>query len=347
MRKFVIIIILLPLMVLTANAAQLSPPTVPEGGDAVFPEDPSSFSDGLREIFQDASLYIRPAIVDCLDSCMKIIAVVLMSSIFQGSNSATKKSVGLATTLSITVLLLTPSNNLIYLGAETITEITQYGKLLLPVMATAMAVQGAPSSSAALYAGTACVNAILSSIVSALLIPMVYIYLVLGAASNAIEDNLLKKTKDLVKWSLTWLLKILLYVFTGYMGITGVITGSVDAAAIKATKIAVSSVVPVVGGIISDASEAMLVSAGVLKNSAGVYGILALVSILIGPFIKIGIQYIALKITGALCSTFAAPQATSIIQDFTTAMGLVLAMTGTVCLLQLISTVCFMRGVGI
>lgn len=347
MRKLIIIFILLPLMVLTANAAQLSPPTVPEGGDAVFPEDPSSFSDGLREILQDASLYIRPAIADCLDSCMKIIAVVLISSIFHSSNSATKKSVGLASTLSITVLLLTPSNNLIYLGAETITEITQYGKLLLPVMATAMAVQGAPSSSAALYAGTACVNAILSSIVSALLIPMVYIYLVLGAASNAIEQNLLKKTKDLVKWSLTWLLKILLYVFTGYMGITGVITGSVDAAAIKATKIAVSSVVPIVGGIISDASEAMLVSAGVLKNSAGVYGILAVISILIGPFIKIGIQYIALKITGALCSTFAMSQSTSIIQDFTTAMGLVLAMTGTVCLLQLISTVCFMRGVGI
>lgn len=347
MRKLIIIFLLLPLMVLPANAAELSPPTVPEGGKAVFPDDPSSFSDGLKEILQDASVYIRPALTDCLDSCMKVLAVVMMASIFQGSTSTAKKSIDLASTLSIAVLLLTPANNLIYLGAETITEITQYGKLLLPVMATAMAAQGAPSSSAALYAGTACVNAILSSIVSAVLIPMVYIYLVLGAASNAIEENLLKKSKDLAKWSLTWMLKILLYVFTGYMGITGVITGSIDAAAVKATKIAISGVVPVVGGIISDASEAMLVSAGVLKNSAGVYGILALISILVGPFIKIGVQYLALKITGTLCNIFAVPQCTSIIQDFTAAMGLLLAMTGTVCLLQLISTVCFMRGVGI
>ena len=347
MRKIIIVFMLLPFMVLSVNAEELSPPTVPEGGESIFPDDPTSFSDGLKEILQDASLYIRPSIADCLDTCVKIIAVVIMSSLFQEWSSSAKKSISVASTLSIAVLLLTPANNLVHLGADTISEITEYGKLLLPVMATAMAAQGAPSSSAALYAGTACVNAILSSIVSAVLIPMVYIYLVLGTASNAIEENLLKKTKEFVKWCLIWTLKILLYAFTGYMGITGVITGSVDAAAIKATKITVSGAVPVVGGIISDASEAMLVSASVLKNSAGIYGILAFVSILIGPFIKIGVQYLALKITGALCNAFSAPQCTRLVQDFTSAMGLVLAMTSTVCLLQLISTVCFMRGVGI
>lgn len=347
MRKLIIIFVLLPLMIITVNAAELTPPEVPEGGEAVFPEDPSSFTDGLQEIFHDALPFIRPAIADCLDNCVKIFAVVMMASIFQGICAASEKSIAVATTLSIAVLLLTPANNLIYLGTDTIHEITHYGMLLLPVMATAMAAQGAPSSSAALYAGTACVNTVLSSIVSAVLIPMIYIYLVLGAAGNATGENLLKKSKDLTKWCLTWILKIILYVFTGYMGITGVITGSVDAAAIKATKIAVSGVVPVVGGIISDASEAMLVSAGVLKNSAGIYGILAFISILIGPFIKIGMQYLALKLTGALCNIFSVPQCTGIIQDFTTAMGLLLSMTGTVCLLQLISTVCFMRGVGI
>lgn len=347
MRKLMILMLILPLLVMRVDAAEITPPTVPESGEEVFPEDPSSFSDGVKEILKDAAMYIRPALADCLSTCLKVLAVVMMASIFLGTASDTKKSIAVAATLSIAVLLLTPADNLIYLGADTITEITQYGKLLLPVMATAMAAQGAPSSSAALYAGTACLNAVLSSLVTAVLIPLLYIYLVLGAASNAVEEDLLKKMKDFIKWLLTWSLKILLYVFTGYMGITGVITGAVDAAAIKATKITISGVVPVVGGILSDASEAILVSAGVLKNSAGVYGILALIAILIGPFIKIGVQYLALKVTGALCQAFSVPQCTRVIQDFTSAMGLVLAMTGTVSLLQLISTVCFMRGVGV
>lgn len=347
MRKLMIIMLILPLLVMQVNAAEISPPTVPESGEEVFPDDPSSFSDGIKEILKDASVYFRPALAECLGTCLKILAIVMMASIFLSTASEMKKSIAVAATLSIAVLLLTPADNLIYLGADTITEITEYGKLLLPVMATAMAAQGAASSSAALYAGTACVNAILSSLVTAVLIPLIYIYLVLGAAGNTVEEDLLKKIKDFIKWILTWSLKILLYAFTGYMGITGVITGTVDAAAIKATKITISGVVPVVGGILSDASEAILVSAGVLKNSAGIYGILAVISILIGPFIKIGVQYLALKLTGALCQVFSVPQCTRIIQDFTSAMGLVLAMTGTVSLLQLISTVCFMRGVGI
>ena len=63
------------------------------------------------------------------------------------------------------------------------------------------------------------------------------------------------------------------------------------------------------------------------------------------PFLKIGMQYILLKLTAAICYGFGTKKVVDVIQNFTVAMGLVLAMTGTVCLLQLISTVCFMKGV--
>ncbi len=347
MRKIVILLILLPLFAMPAKALDISPPPVPSGADQVFPEDPTSFTDGLMEILRDCRQYFRPAIADCIACCVKIIAVVMLTTLVSETSKNVSSSVTLASALSIAILLLTPTNNLIHLGKDTIDELTQYGKLLLPVMATALAAQGAASSSAALYAGTVCLNSVLSSLVSALLIPMIYIYLVVGTAQCAIEEDILKKAKSFIKWLLTWSLKILLYVFTGYMSITGVIAGAVDSSAMKAAKITISGVVPVVGGILSDASEAILVSAGILKNSAGVYGILALFSILVGPFIRIGVQYLALKLTGAICEVFANKKCSALVQDFTGAMGYVLAMTGTACLLQLISTVCFMRGVGL
>ena len=129
------------------------------------------------------------------------------------------------------------------------------------------------------------------------------------------------------------------------MSITSVVSGAVDASAIKALKLTVSGMVPVVGGIISDASESILVSAGVLKSTAGVYGIVATIAIFVGPFLKIGAQYLALKFTGAICSVFSAKEEASLIKDFSTGMGMVLGMTATVCLLLLISVVCFMKGV--
>jgi len=145
---------------------------------------------------------------------------------------------------------------------------------------------------------------------------------------------------------MTWGLKIILYVFTGYMSITGVITGTADAAAVKAAKLTISGAVPVVGGILSDASEAVIIGAGVMKNAVGVYGLLAVVAIWITPFLQIGSIYLLLKLTAIVCSVFGVKESSDLIEDFSGAMGLLLGMTGTVSLLILISTICFMKGMG-
>ena len=90
----------------------------------------------------------------------------------------------------------------------------------------------------------------------------------------------------------------------------------------------------------------MLVSAGVMKNAAGIYGILAVLAVFLEPFLRIGIHYLMLKATASVCAIFGSGRMTGLIEDFSSAMGLLLAMTGATCLLLLISTVCFMKGVG-
>ena len=175
---------------------------------------------------------------------------------------------------------------------------------------------------------------------------MLYIYLCLSVANSALGQEMLETLRRFVKWLMTWSLKLVLYTFTGYIGITGVVSGTADAAAIKATKLTISGVVPVVGGILSEASETILVSAGVMKSAAGIYGLLAILALWIGPFLEIGVQYLLLKMTSAVCGVFGVKHSAAIISDFSGAMGFLLAMTGTVCLLLLIGVVCFMKGTG-
>ena len=136
-----------------------------------------------------------------------------------------------------------------------------------------------------------------------------------------------------------------LYVFTGYVAITGVVNGTVDASAVKATKLALSGAVPVVGSILSDASETVLISAAFVKNSAGITGLFAILSLWIGPFLQIGVQYVFLKLTAGLCGVFGDTKASDLVKDFSSALGFLLAAVGTMCLLLLISTFCFMRGI--
>jgi len=96
---------------------------------------------------------------------------------------------------------------------------------------------------------------------------------------QALGEEALKKLADLLKWLMTWGLKIILYLFTGYIGLTGVVSGTTDAAAMKAAKLTVSGMIPVVGGILSDASEAVLIGADAAKNAVGIYGMLAVLAI--------------------------------------------------------------------
>lgn len=101
-----------------------------------------------------------------------------------------------------------------------------------------------------------------------------------------------------------------------------------------------------VGGILSDASEAVLVSAGVLRSAAGVYGLLTIIALFLIPFFQIGCQYLLLKGTGTVCTALGESAASKLILDFAAAMGLVLAVASVQTVLLLVSTVCFMKGVG-
>lgn len=329
-----------------ASAAELTAPRVPEAGAQLMPENTDSFPSGLTELLREALGQLRPDLKEASRVSLAVIAAVMMVSLLQSFSGSVKTAASLAGTAAIAAGLLLSANSLIRLGSETVTEISEYGKLLLPVMTAAMAAQGGAASSAALYAGTAVFDAVLSSLISGLLVPMVYVFLALAVANGAVGESLLGKMRDLVRSFVSWSLKIILTVFTTYMTVTGVVSGTTDAAALKATKVTISSVVPVVGGILSDASEAVLVSAGLMKNAAGIYGILAVLAVFLSPFLKIGVHYLIIKLTAAVCSIFGEKRLTELIGDFSTAMGLLLAMTGSECLLLLISTVCFLKGVG-
>jgi len=326
------------------SALEITPPEVPESGKLLMPDDTTSFSDALTSILQKALQRARPALSEAISINRTIIGGVLLTSILLCICGPSKRAVEIASAVLIGSALLQNTGSLIRLGADTVTELSEYGKLLLPVMTSALAAQGAAATSAALYAGTAAFNLLLSSLISKILVPMIYVFLILSAASSAIGQDILKKMRDFVKWFISWSLKTLLTVFTTYISITGVVSGTTDAIALKATKMTISSVVPVVGGILSEASDAVLVSAGIVKNTAGIYGILAALAVFLVPFLKIGIHYMILKVTAALCSLFGSKQSTDLVEDFSSAMGFLLAMTGSACLMLLISTVCFLKG---
>ncbi len=346
MRKWVLFLAMIAILALPVNAADYTAPQAPEEAEDLMPAETESFGKGLWEVICKAVGRLDPELKQGAKTCLSLVAIVILTSVLQLLPGSTKPVVELASTVAVALVLLQQTVSMVRLGDATVRNLSEYGKLLLPVMTAALAAQGGLTSATALHVGTAAFDALLGSVIANVLIPMVYMYLVLATAGCATGVDRLKKIRDFVKWLMSWLLKTLLYIFTGYIGITGVVSGTTDATALKAAKLTLSGMVPVVGGILSDASEAVLVGAGVMKNAAGIYGLLAIAALWITPFLRIGVQYLMLKLTAALCASFDVKRPAELIDGFSGAMGLLLAMTGAMCMLLLVSTVCFMKGVG-
>ena len=346
MKRIVFIVILLSVFCIPVSAVEMQAPEPPASSQEYMPKEPQSFTEGLQIVLKNATEKLLPSIAEASGVCVCVIAAVMFCSIMQGFSVNVKTPLNIVASITVGILLLKPSGSMLQMGVDAVTDMIEYGNLLLPVMTGAMAAQGGTTTAGALYTATMLFGSVLSTAVSKLIVPMIYVYVCLIIACSAVGQDHLTELQKFVKWLITWLLKTVLYVFIGYIGITGAVSGSVDAAAVKATKLTLSGMIPVVGSIISDASETILVSAGVVKLSVRVYGMLVIISVLIGPFLHIGVQYLLLKITGSICAMFGVKSTSRLIVDFSGAMGIVLGMSGTAALIMIVSIMCFMKGIG-
>lgn len=345
MRRFIVLLLLFTIAV-PVNAAEFTAPEAPGSVAEYVPDQVDNFGEDLWFVINSALKIIWPSIIEAMGFCVSLIAVTMIVSVCTQLSAMTSDILRYSGGIVTAVILIQPSKAMIHLGIQTVQQLSQYGKLLIPVMTGAMAAQGGVTKAGALYTATAFFDALLSGAITDLLIPLVYVFLCISIVSRVFSQTLMKQIGDFTKWVITWGLKTVLYIFTGYISITGVVSGSADLAALKATKLAITGAVPLVGGILSDASESVLVSIGIMKASVGVYGVLVIVALWLIPFLQIGVHYLLLKVTSGLCQLFDIKETSLLVKDFADAAGLVLAMTGAVCLMLLISIICFMKGVG-
>lgn len=310
-----------------------------------MPESQDDFGQGicsmLHKILPEAMTEFQKALKTGLSVfCCSLLTAIMLGA---GCSAAVAEAVG---AVCISAMMLQSSGALVGLAVQTVSEVSEYSKLLFPVMAAAASARGAVTSASAISIGTSALTAFLNSFLRRVMVPAIYLFLTASVANCALGTNSLKQIRDTIRKFSAWFLKAVLTGFLTYMSITGAVAGSTDKTALKAAKAAISTVVPVIGKTLADASEALLLSADIARNSIGIYGIFAFFGICILPFARIGAHYLVLKGIAALCSIVGSKRQTALVDDFAEAMGLLLGMTGVMCALSVIGVACFLKGVG-
>ena len=345
-RRVLIFVILVILLSLPVRAMDFSAPAAPESAEEFLPKEADTFAEGLWNVLAAAVSALEPSLLGAVKSCVRLFGAMLMVALAGQVLPKGQAVLELTGTAAVAALLLEPSGSLLELGVETVRDLQEYGKLLLPVLASALAATGGVTASTGLYVGTAAFNTLLSAAIPSLLLPILKLLLALSIAHGAVGEPILERLGALVRFCAEWALKLGLYLFTGYMAVTGVVSGAADALAGKAAKLAVSGAVPVVGGILSDAADAVLLSAATLGSGAGVWGVLTILAVFLAPALRIGIQYLLLKLTAAAGAALGCGRCAGVVGDFAGVLGLLMALCWTQAVMLLITSVCFLKGMG-
>lgn len=320
---------------------------LPDAASELLPEStptaPGDFNEGLTSIGRSAAAAARQWLPEALRTMGLLLMVVLLCGLVSSVGSGSAKMILIVGVLALAGICTHGLESVFSIGRQTIDELQVFSAALMTTLTATAASTGAVTTAATLHAGTVFFLNLLLRLVTELLLPLVYGYLAAGAMATALGHETLRRVADLMKWVVTLCLKIVTTVFIAYLTISGVIGGSADGTAVKAMKLAISTAVPVVGSIISDASETVLVSAGLLKNAVGVFGILGLLAICAVPFARIGLQYLSLKLAAALAAVVDSVGLIKLLDILATAMGMVLAMTAVSALMTLFSCICVLR----
>ena len=331
-------------LALTTSAAAADLPAeleraAPEAAEDLTGGDLSGgtgFAQGVGNILDRLADQVGDVVRERTRGAAAVLLVVVLCGVVEGFAQGAA-FLPMAGALSITLASAGSLDSLMGLGSRTIGELADFSQALLPTLAAATAASGAVTTATVQQVSTVFFVDLLLRLIRQLLLPLVYLYIGLLTAAACLPENRLGAIAEALKKLVTWILTTALLVFTIYLSIVRIISGSADSATVKVAKAAISGVVPVVGGIIADASETVLAGAGMLKNTIGVFGMLAILAACAYPFLQLGVQYLLYKLTAYLASVVGAPGLCKLIDGLGGAFGLILGMTGGCALLLLIS----------
>lgn len=200
----------------------------------------------------------------------------------------------------VIVLVITSFSNIVDLCAETVTNLCNFMGGIIPVVIGMLVATGNIATVSMLQPVLIVMIQIVSSILSKVIIPIIFISTIIITLGNISSGVSLGKLGDLLKKSATFIMGVILTIFIGALSLEGTLASSIDGITAKAAKATVSTIVPVVGKILGDAVDSVLGGSVILKNAVGLLGIIVILGIALTPIIKAAILMIIFNVAAVI-----------------------------------------------
>ena len=346
MKKLLLILLLCPLFVTSCRAEGLMEQAAAQTGAAqveqALPEAERQISgplrldggydtDGaLKRLWTRLADKARESFNESLRHAVSLLGLSAVSAL--AGSLCRDKNVGAfaeqCSCCAAALLLAGSVESVIGQASQALSLLSDYSHAALPAIYTAAAVSGAAVSAPARYAAASLVMDLMISAQLHLILPLVFAYLAAAVSKSLFDNGILRALCRLLKWSVTKGLTGITLGFSAYLSLTTLVTGSVDAVAVKTARTVLSTVLPVVGGILSDSASTLLSAAALIKNSVGAFSLMAVLALCAGPFAVLSVKLLLFKSTAAATELLAGARLSQLVGELGTCFGMLLGMVG-------------------
>lgn len=222
-------------------------------------------------------------------------------------------------------------------GLEAINNMVGLMQALLPTYTILLTSIGAVTTTAVLSPLLYGIMTLVSSLISKIVLPLVFCSVVVGLVGNISGRFSLAQLAGMLRQVATVSLGLLFTVFLGTTAVRGVTAPVTDGVALRATKYLASSFVPIVGKMYSEAVEVVVGSSLLLKNAVGILGIFLMLAVSVFPMAKIVAMLAVYKFVNAVVEPISAAQLTKGLAQLEAGLTLLFVVVAIVSVLFFVS----------
>jgi stage III sporulation protein AE len=205
----------------------------------------------------------------------------------------------------------------ITLGRNLVGDMVSFMQAILPVLITLLVAVGQVGAPALMSPVLFSFITVVGTVMQNLVLPLLIMAAVLRLASNLSEHFSVSRLAGLVQWFALGVMGLMTTVFLGFLTVYGVAGAVTNGIAFRTARYATGALVPVVGGMLSNALEAVVGTSLLLKNAVGLAGIVVIALMITVPLVKM----LALGFTYHLAGAVVQPVGDARLAESLTGLG--------------------------
>lgn len=313
--------------------------------DGTFLLNPIELINSFFDSFFNEVKSVKALLVTILAIAAAAAVLRILSSSFENSQMADTANISCFLLLSLCAVKI--FSTVAGYAASAIHEICDFITKFEPIFMMSLISSGAITQAAAFQPVLAASVYILGILFDKCIMPLCFFSAVLGICANIGNRIEIGTMTKLLNSFSKWLLTSLLTLFTAVLSLYGFSAKAFNSVGAKGIKLAMGSMIPFVGNILSDTLDTVLAGANLLKNAVGTAGVIAVFSAVFAPALKIFIMMLLLKAVAAIIEPFSEKRTVDMLLCISDAVKMMFATVVAASLLFIISITIILLSSGV